>query len=115
MATPSGAVFSREIRELRHRIEELERKTRWKITYRYISGYRIKELRTLKFRSIKERRKAVRLIESAKDLRDMPWEAFDERSLIVPREAVELLKKRAPKFTVLKRTTQPDHSLGLST
>lgn len=63
-------------------------------------AYTNAELRALRFRSVKEIHQAIGLLWSDPDLIGMPRSYGPDKMMIVPEEAVELLKSKRWKFTV---------------
>lgn len=69
---------------------------------RSFGSYSNEELRSLKFRSVKEINRAVDFIWSDPEFKNLPQGSPDGMTLIVPKEAVSLFRKRKLKFEVSK-------------
>ncbi|MEX2053202.1 MAG: hypothetical protein WD898_03185 [Candidatus Paceibacterota bacterium] len=78
---------------------DIEYPPRW--TRRY-GSYQNEELVVISLRSIKKLHEVLGLIDSDLELKGMPWDTPDGRSLFVPAEAVKLLRSKGLKFTVSK-------------
>lgn len=61
-------------------------------------AYANAELRALRFQSVKEIDRAIGLLWSDPELIGMPRHYGDGKTMIVPQEAIELLKRRRLKF-----------------
>jgi hypothetical protein len=75
----------------------MRRSPRW---VRPFSMYGNEELRAVKFSSVKELRRAIRLFWEDPDLKGVPRDTPDGRTVILPEEALELLRAKGFKFTV---------------
>lgn len=64
------------------------------------SAYTSNELRVLQFRSITELEKAIDLCWKDPDLKGVPRDTPDGRSLIVPQEAVDYFKAKGLRFRI---------------
>ncbi len=74
---------------------------------RSFGAYRNKELRHIKFRTIRDFEFAIRLCWSDSELRGLPRGTPDGRSLFVPMEAVEIFRKKGFKI-IAKKVLSPE-------
>jgi hypothetical protein len=83
----------------------MDHSPRWK---RSFGSYTNAELRALKFRSVKEFERAIKLCWDDPDLKGLPRGSPDGITLIVPEEAVEYFRARGLKFEVSRVLSSED-------
>jgi hypothetical protein len=76
-----------------------ENPSRWKRSY---GSYANSELRALQFNSTEEMDRAIDLIWSDPDFRNLPSDIVDGLTLAVPEDSVEYFRAKALQFTVSK-------------
>jgi hypothetical protein len=79
--------------------EKSENPSHWKRSY---GSYANSELRALRFDSTEEIDRAIDLIWSDPDLRNLPSDIVDGLTLVVPEDSVEYFRAKALQFTVSK-------------
>jgi hypothetical protein len=77
----------------------------WRRRY---GSYQDEELRALKFKSIREFEKAVGLIYRDSDLKGLPCDSPDGRTLFVPAESVQLFRSKPLAFRASKLISKGD-------
>jgi hypothetical protein len=94
-----------EIGKLQNRIEELEKRTRWRTL---ITSYRTKDLRILKFPSESEINRAIDVCFRDTDFDGMPFDFADGLTMVVPEEAVALFRARGFQFKISRLLSPSD-------
>lgn len=77
----------------------MEPTNRW---HRSMGSYEDNELRAVRFKSVNQCRNAIRLIAQDRDLKGLPYDPVDGRTLVLPADAVSILRSKGLQFVASK-------------